>query len=211
MCGRASLTVDPDELREAFGLTDVPAAMPPRYNMAPSQPLPIIREAGRLELMRWGLPKHGHGLGVNVRVETVARAPAYRESFWHRRCLVVVDGFYEWTHQGKTKQPFRVSRPDGKPFALAGIWQHTTTDDGEIVDACAIITGAANGVVAPLHDRMPLMVPSRGYDRWLSHEAGTPELLQLVETDASALISYPVNPIVNSAQNDDPRCIEPRV
>src|SRR5580700_486279 len=93
MCGRASLSVDPDDLREAFGLTDLPAAMPPRYNMAPSQPLPVIREPGRLELVRWGLPKQGHGLGVNVRVETIARAPAYRESFWHRRCLVVVDGW----------------------------------------------------------------------------------------------------------------------
>ena len=211
MCGRASLSVDPDELRQAFGLTDVPAVMLPRYNMAPSQPLPIIREPGRVELVRWGLPKQGHGLGVNVRVETVARAPAYRESFWHRRCLVVVDGFYEWKPEGKTKQPFRVCRPDRKAFALAGIWQPTTTDDGEIVDTCAIITGPANGIVAPLHDRMPLVVPSRGYDRWLSHESRTPELLKLVETDASTLISYPVNPIVNLAKNDDPRCIDPRV
>src|SRR5580692_6512124 len=139
MCGRASLSADHDELREAFGLTEMPAEMLPRYNMAPRQPLPIIREPGRLDLVRWGLPKLGHGLGVNVRVETVARAPAYRESFWHRRCLVVVDGFYEWKHEGKTKQPFRVCRPDRKPFALAGIWQDTTTDDGEMVDTCAII------------------------------------------------------------------------
>jgi putative SOS response-associated peptidase YedK len=209
VCGRASLCVDAAELREAFGLSDVPA-MPARYNMAPSQPLPVIREPGRLELVKWGLPTHGHGLGVNVRVETVARAPAYRESFWHRRCLVVVDGFYEWKAEGKTKQPFRIRRPDGKPFALAGIWQHTTTADGEIVDACAIITGPANGVVAPLHNRMPLVVPAQGYDRWLSHDARTPEPLKLVETDASTLTSYPVNPIVNSAQNDDPRCTEPR-
>ncbi len=211
MCGRASLSVDPNELREAFGLTDMPAELLPRYNMAPSQPLPIIREPGRLDLVRWGLPKRGHGLRVDVRVETVARAPAYRESFWHRRCLVAVDGFYEWKLEGKTKQPFRICRADGKPFALAGIWQPTTTDDGEIVDTCAIITGPANGIVAPLHDRMPLVVPSRGYDRWLSREARTPELLKLVETDASTLISYPVNPIVNAAQNDDPRCVEPRV
>lgn len=117
-------------------------------------------------------------------METIARAPADRESFWHRRCLVVVDGFYEWKAEGKTKQPFRVCRPDGKPFALAGIWQHTTTDDGEVLDTCAIITGPANGVVAPLHDRMPLLVPSGGYERWLSPEARTPELLKLVETDA---------------------------
>lgn len=208
MCGRASLTVDPKEIQEAFGLAEVPA-MTPRYNMAPSQPLPIIREPGRLELVRWGLPTRSRGLGVNVRVETASRAPAYRESFWHRRCLVVVDGFYEWKPQGRSKQPFRVCRPDGKPFALAGIWQPTTADDGEVMDTCAILTGPANGVVAALHDRMPLIVPAQRYDRWLSHDARTPELVQLVETDASTLRSYPVDPIVNWAQTDDPRCIEP--
>jgi putative SOS response-associated peptidase YedK len=206
MCGRASLTVDPEELRAAFGLTDVPP-MAPRYNMAPSQPLPIIRQPHRLELVRWGLPRPGHGLGVNVRVETVARAPAYRESFWHRRCLVIVDGFYEWRAAGKTKQPFRIHRPDGKPFALAGIWQPMVTSDGEILDTCAILTGPANGVVAPLHDRMPLIVRGAGYERWLSTDARTPELLELVETDASTLVSYPVSSIVNDAKNDDPRCI----
>jgi putative SOS response-associated peptidase YedK len=209
VCGRASLTVvEPEELKEALGLVDVPP-MPARYNMAPSQPLPIVREPGRLELVKWGLPKAGHGLGVNVRVETIARAPAYRESVWHRRCLVVVDGFYEWRAHGKTKQPFRVVRPDGKPFTLAGIWQHTTTDDGEVLDTCANITGPANGIVAPLHDRMPLFVPREAHARWLSHDGRTPELLKLVETDASMLRSYAVNPIVNSAKNDDPRCIEP--
>lgn len=208
MCGRASLTADPEELRELFGLTDAPS-LPPRYNMAPSQPLPVIREPGRLELVFWGLPTQGRGLGVNVRVETVARAPAYRDSFWHRRCLVIVDGFYEWKSNGKTKQPFRVCRPDGKPFALAGIWQHVTTSDGEVVDKCAIITGKANGVVAALHDRMPLIVPRQGYARWLASDARTPELMALVETDTSDMKSYPVSPIVNSAANDDPRCVEP--
>jgi len=148
--------------------------MPPRYSMAPGQPLPIVREPGRLELGLRGLPTKGHGLGVNVRVETVARAPAYRESFWHRRFLVFVDGFYEWKPEGKTKQPFRIVRPDGKPFALAGICQHRTTNDGEIVDKCAIITGPANGVVAPNHDREPLIVPREGHGRWLSSDARTP-------------------------------------
>lgn len=119
-----------------------------------------------------------------------------------------MDGFYEWKHEGKKKQPFRVCRPDGKPFALAGIWEHGATDDGEVIDRCAVLTGPANGVVAPLHDRMPLIVPRESYGRWLSHGARTPELLKLIETDASALRSYPVNPIVNSAKNDDPRCIE---
>jgi hypothetical protein len=94
-------------------------------------------------------------------------------------------------------------------FALAGIWEHSVTSDGKVSDACAIITGAANGVVAPLHDRMPLIVPTRGYARWLSQDARTPELLKLIETDASSLVSYAVNPLVNSAANDDPRCLAP--
>jgi putative SOS response-associated peptidase YedK len=207
MCGRASLATDPDELRAIFELDQVPE-LPARYNMAPSQPLPIIREPHRLELVHWGLPK-GHGAGINVRVESVARAPAYRESFWKRRCLVVVDGFYEWKKEGKVRQPFMVRRVDGRPFALAGIWEHSATKDGEIIDACAIITGEANGVVAPLHDRMPLIVPIQGYARWLSHDAKTPELLKLIETDASTLVSFPVSRFVNSAANEGPQCVEP--
>ena len=175
--------------------------------MAPSQPLPIIREPHRLELVHWGLPR-GHGAGINVRVESVARAP-YRESFWRRRCLVVADGFYEWKKEGKVRQPFMVRRPDGRPFALAGIWEHSATTDGEVIDACAIITGAANGVVAPLHDRMPLIVPANGYDRWLSSDAKTPELMELIETDAGSLVSYPVSTFVNSAANEGPQCVEP--
>jgi putative SOS response-associated peptidase YedK len=207
MCGRASLSTDPDELRAIFELDEVPE-LPPRYNMAPSQPLPIIREPHRLELVHWGLPT-GHGAGINVRVESVARAPAYRESFWKRRCLVVVDGFYEWKKEGKVRQPFMVRRQDGRPFALAGIWEHSATKDGEVIDACAIITGEANGVVAPLHDRMPLIVPTQGYARWLSHDAKTPELLKLIETDASSLVSCAVSTFVNSAANEGPQCVEP--
>jgi putative SOS response-associated peptidase YedK len=207
VCGRATLTTDPEELRKIFELQQGPD-MAPRYNLAPSQPIAVIREPHRLELLRWGLPK-GHGAGINVRVETVARAPAYRESFWKRRCLVVVDGFYEWKKEGNARRPFAVRRADGKPFALAGIWEHSVTSDGKVTDACAIITGAANGVVAPLHDRMPLIVPTKGYARWLSQDARTPELLKLIETDASSLVSYAVNPLVNSAANDDPRCLEP--
>jgi len=181
--------------------------MPARYNMAPSQPLPILREPRRLELVRWGLPT-SRGIGVNVRLESLY-APAYRDAFYKRRCLVAVDGFYEWRKEGKRRQPFLVRRTDGKPFALAGIWQHTTTSDGEVIDVCAILTGAAKGVVVPLHDRMPLIVPREAHERWLSHDARAADLRPLMVSDASTLVSYPVSTFVNSAAHEGPECSEP--
>jgi putative SOS response-associated peptidase YedK len=212
MCGRTTLTTSADDLREFFDLEQQPE-LPPRYNIAPTQAIAVIREPHRLELLRWGLVLPGgrrHGAqGINARVETVARAPAYRESFRKRRCLVVVDGYFEWKKLEKARQPFLIRREDRKPLALAGIWEHTVTDDGEVVDCCAIITGGASGVVAPLHDRMPLVVPREGYDRWLSQDARTDELIRLIAPDASALVAYPVSTAVNSPANDDARCLEP--
>jgi putative SOS response-associated peptidase YedK len=149
MCGRATLSTSPEDLREAFGLSDLPE-LPPRFNIAPTQPIAVIREPHRLELLRWGLilpGGHRQGArGINVRVESVARAPAYRESFRKRRCLVIVDGFFEWERRDKGKQPFVVRREDGKPFGLAGIWERSTTTDGEVIDTCAVITGDARSV-----------------------------------------------------------------
>jgi putative SOS response-associated peptidase YedK len=213
MCGRATLTTGAEDLREFFGLGQQPE-LPPRYNIAPTQPIAVVREAHHLELLRWGLvlPGKRHGAqGINVRVETVARAPAYRESFRKRRCLIVVDGFYEWKKKERTRQPFLIRREDGKPLALAGIWEHATTADGEVVDCCAIITGPATGAVAPLHDRMPLVVPKESFERWLSQDVRTDELLKLIAPGASAFVAQPVSTVVNSPANDDPRCIEPAV
>src|SRR5580658_5299822 len=132
MCGRATLSTSPEDLRELLGLDELPD-LPPRFNIAPTQPIAVIREPHRLELLRWGLILPGgnrHGAqGINARVETVARAPAYRESFRKRRCLVVVDGYFEWKKLEKARQPFLIRREDRKPLALAGIWEHTVTDD----------------------------------------------------------------------------------
>jgi putative SOS response-associated peptidase YedK len=145
-----------------------------------------------------------------VRVESVARAPDYRESFRLRRCLVVVDGFYEWkpTEGKKGKQPFFVRREDDKPFALAGIWSQSHTADGEVLDACGIITGPSQGVVAPLHDRMPLVIPKASLGLWLSTELRSQEALALMDRETHGLVSHPVGRWVNVAANDDPRCIE---
>jgi putative SOS response-associated peptidase YedK len=208
MCGRATLSTSPADLRELFGLEEMPELVP-RYNVAPSQPIAVLREPHRLELLRWGLatqPGTRHA-GINVRVETVARAPAYRASFRSRRCLVVVDGFFEWRRRGSTSKPFVLRRPDGKPFALAGIWDRTITADGEIVDACAVLTRKAEGVVAELHDRMPLILAPDQYDAWLDRrlEDASP-LLRLASVD---LVAHAVSPAVNNPANDDARCVEP--
>ena len=209
MCGRATLSTPPEDLRELFGLDELPE-LPPRFNIAPTQPIAVIREPHRLELLRWGLVLpggHRHGAqGINARVETVARAPAYRDSFRKRRCLVIVDGFFEWQKREKVKQPFLIRREDGKPIALAGIWERSTTKDGEVVDACAIITGEAKGAVVALHDRMPLIVPATGYARWLDPTGK--DLADLLVPTASGLTTYPVSTLVNSPANDDARCVE---
>jgi putative SOS response-associated peptidase YedK len=213
MCGRATLSLPPDELREAFGLDDVPE-MPPRFNIAPSQPMPIIRVPRRLELLRWGLPvaKKGGSRGINVRIETAPRAPMYRDAFRHRRCVAIVDGFYEWEHPQGTgaaskKRPFFVHRADGKPFALAAIWQPEEMPDGTHVDSCAIITADAKGVVAPLHDRMPVVVPTSELAHWLDESVRDP--FAFFTPSAEDLVAYAVGPLVNSPKNDDARCIEP--
>jgi putative SOS response-associated peptidase YedK len=210
MCGRTTLVTPAADLRQAFGLDEV-AELPPRYNIAPTQPIAVIRQPRRLEQLRWGLmlpDASARGPGINVRVETVAHAPAYRDAFRQRRCLVIVDGFYEWQRREKLRQPFAIRRADGRPFALAGIWSAYATSDGEGVDCCAIITGPATGVVAPLHDRMPLLVPPAAHGPWLAHGTPASDLLGLMTADASALETFPVRPLVNSPLNDVPMCIE---
>src|SRR5271155_3582800 len=134
MCGRAILTTPLQVLREIFGLAELPDDLLPRFNIAPSQALAATRAPHRLELVRWGLvlpeaatPK------INLRVESVANNPATRELARSRRCLVIVDGFYEWT---KSRQPFLLRQPEATPFALGGIWTRTTTADGEVIDTC---------------------------------------------------------------------------
>jgi putative SOS response-associated peptidase YedK len=213
MCGRAVLTTSPEDLRETLGLDEIPD-MPPRYNIAPTQPIAVIRHPRKLELLRWGLIPHGsHTLsagarGINVRAETVARAPAYRSSFRERRCLVIVDGFYEWKRLSeKAKQPFIVHRPDKGPIALAGIWDRATTHDGEIVESCGIITRGAVGISAELHDRMPLIIMPDAFAAWLDPK--TTDAVRFLGGGDVPLVAHPVSTLVNSPANDDPRLLEP--
>jgi putative SOS response-associated peptidase YedK len=214
MCGRAILTATADVLKGYFGLDDVPD-LTARYNIAPTQPIAVVRHAGRLELLRWGIPADAEGaraLRINVRGESVA--VAYREAFRARRCLVVVDGFYEWQRsrqEGHARgKPFVVKREDGEPFALAGIWERRVTGDGEVRETCAVVTEPARGVVAPIHHRMPVIVPREAFTRWLSGSAGEARgVLESLPLREVPLVSYEVSTRVNAPANDDATCLEP--
>lgn len=200
MCGRATLTVSPEELEETFGLVEKPSLVA-RYNLAPSQELATLKHGKnrRVELLKWGLslPKDPRP-HVNTRSEIVANAPMYRESFAHRRCVVLVDGFYEWSHDGDTKMPFWIHRKDGRPFALAGIWNDGT---------CSILTTKAKGKIATLHDRMPVIIPVARLDMYL--DGTRDEARALCAPHDEALVLQAVSTLVNSPRNDGPELLAP--
>ena len=208
MCGRYKLSTPGDELWETFDLHGEQLPLVPRFNIAPTQPIAVIREPHKLELLRWGLtlpnPRAG---GFNVRVESL-NAPFYRDAIRGRRCLILADGFYEWKVIGDpeakkpTKQPYLIRRPDAKPFAFAGMWDNAHMKNGEILPACAILTTTPRGVAGEVHDRMPVILPQAFRGTWLDPRASYGELL---EPDAD-LELVPVSTLVNSVKNEDPQC-----
>lgn len=192
MCGRFTLTVSPQLIEEAFGLFDgLPEAIQPRYNIAPTQTVLALRRtepAGTPTYceLRWGLvPSWADDLAIgnrmiNARSEGIADKPSFRSAFKKRRCLVLADGFYEWQASAggpKTpKQPYHIHRPDRRPFAFAGLWESWSKGD-QPVETCTIITTSANGQMAPLHDRMPVILDPSDYARWLDPSPQDPALL----------------------------------
>jgi putative SOS response-associated peptidase YedK len=215
MCGRYSLTTPVEALRSLFHFEQRPN-LGPRYNIAPTQDAPVVIEDNgrRLVTMRWGLvpffakdPGIGNRL-INARSETAARLPAFRAAFRRRRCLVPADGFYEWRKDGKTKQPFRIVRKDHGPFAMAGLWERWDRDGGEgELLSFTILTTDANALVAPLHDRMPVILPEAGHAAWLDPAEDAAPLL--VPHAGDDLEAYPVARHVGNPRHDDPTCIEP--
>uniref|UniRef100_B8HTB0 Abasic site processing protein n=1 Tax=Cyanothece sp. (strain PCC 7425 / ATCC 29141) TaxID=395961 RepID=B8HTB0_CYAP4 len=231
MCGRFCLAVSPEELAEVFGLSPV-SDFPPRYNIAPTQPVAVIRQiraqAGslpegkadrQLDLMHWGLipswakdPSLGNRL-INARAETLSEKPSFRTAFQRRRCLIPASGFYEWQKTPAGKQPYYlhpITPQDSlKPrslFAFAGLWE--TWQD---ILSCTIITTVANDRVRPIHDRMPVILKPEDYDRWLDPtEQDTSALQDLLTPLPEELIqAYPVSKRVNQATVDQPDCIQP--
>jgi putative SOS response-associated peptidase YedK len=214
MCGRYDSLIPRDAMVQLFGLTALPQSnFPPRHNIAPTQEIAIVRprreEAGReLVMARWGLipffmkekPDRPH---INARAETVERLPSFREAFARRRCLIPATGFYEWQHDGDRKQPWRFVRRDRDPFAFAGLWETARLGEEKIRSAAIIVTDA-NAVVAPVHDRMPVIIPAGVYDRWLDPETTPDEArAMLLPFPPELMEAYPVSKRVNSHVNDD--------
>ncbi|MGA2068584.1 MAG: SOS response-associated peptidase [Thermoguttaceae bacterium] len=234
MCGRFTLRAPASAVAEAFSLVDVPAWQP-RFNIAPSQPVPVVRlspaaaetpgtgaaRQRQLVFLRWGLipswaddPAIGNRL-INARAETAAEKPAFRAAFRQRRCLLVADGFYEWRRSDRPKatrrQPYLFQMRDGRPMGFAGLWESWEGPDRSRIESCTILTTAASDLVAPVHDRMPVILAPADYARWLDPAASRPEpLLGLLGPYPSReMTAYPVSAAVNSPACDGPQCVEP--
>ena len=223
MCGRFMLTTPARRLANLFefpALDEEEDILYPRFNIAPSQPIATVRcELGngrRLAMVQWGLVpawakdrQPGQGL-MNACSETAAVKPSFRAAFRKRRCLVLADAFYEWQQGGKKKQPFAIRLWDSSPFAFAALWERGLRADGEPVETCAILTTQANDLVRSIHERMPVILPPDHYDVWLDPNVQQPEVLQplLVPCDPTALTLSPVNPWLNNARHEGPRCLE---
>jgi putative SOS response-associated peptidase YedK len=226
MCGRYLLTTPSEALARLFSFIERPN-LPPRYNIAPTQDAPVVRQRRdppgerSLQTLRWGLvppwsegPKFGSPL-INARAESLAEKASFRTAFRRRRCLVPADGFYEWRGAGADKEPYLITRSDGAPFAFAGLWERWTPPERAAgsppaVDSFAIITTEANDFLRPLHARMPVILPQESYARWLDPDAEPADLAPLLAPAPNALLRYvPIGRAVNSVRNDGSELIAP--
>lgn len=223
MCGRFVLTTPAQAIAEAFGV-EPPSDLAPRYNVAPGQPIAVVRVTrpggGRaLDRLRWGLvPSWAKERPravtlINARSDTASSKPAFRAAFRRHRCLVPASGFYEWEARpgGGRKQPWLFTLRGSGPFAMAGLWERWRPPEGPPLESCTILTTEPNDLVAPVHDRMPVLLPEASWDEWLDPESIDPSRLQamLVPFPAELMASRMVSTWVNDARHDDPRCIAP--
>jgi putative SOS response-associated peptidase YedK len=223
MCGRYRLSRRKEILAEYFeaDLSDFDDWQP-RYNIAPTQPVPVIRQHPKeptrvLSLMRWGLipswakDMSGAASTINARSETAATKPAFREPMKFRRCLIPADGFYEWRRTGTSKQSFCFEVNGGELFAFAGLWDGWRDASGQWIRSCSILTTSPNAVTSLFHDRMPVILQRAGYDLWLDPGMTRVEELQhlLQPYDANLMRSYPVSSRINQVANDDEACSMP--
>jgi putative SOS response-associated peptidase YedK len=225
MCGRFTLRAPADQLAMLFGLSSEPVLVP-RYNIAPTQPVGLVRvekatSAREWALAIWGLipswakdPSIGARM-INARSETVAEKPSFRAAYKRRRCLIPADGFYEWQKLGSRKQPYLFDMADGAPFAFAGLWEHWIGADGSELETCTILTTAPNQLVERVHNRMPVIVDPFDYEDWLGsggddprdHLAILPHLLR--PFDAGKMKAVPVSTYVSNSRNEGEKCVEP--
>ena len=226
------MTTAPEAMRALFGFENLPN-LPPRYNIAPTQQVAVVRagdgtgdeggSARDLVMMRWGLIPHWAkdasmaAKMINGRAETLAEKPSFRDALKTRRCLVPADGFYEWRLEDGHKQPFRIGMKGGAPFAFAGLWERWTAttagagmDEGEVVETVTIVTTVANEKLRPIHARMPVILPPEAFEDWLdpaNDPAAARALLKPYPVEPMAF--YRVSQAVNNVRNDDPSCTAP--
>ena len=220
MCGRYDNLIARDAYRRLFRPKRLPQSnYPPRYNIAPTDQIPIVRVDPRdgereLVMARWGLvpwfsktmPKVPH---INARAETVHEKRLFREAFAKRRALIPATGFFEWQKRADGKQPYRFQREDLEPFAFAGLWEFARIAGQEILSA-AIIVGEPNPLAVVVHDRMPVILDPEDYDRWLDPETPIEELRALLRPfPAERMKAEAVSRAVNSVKNDNEECITP--
>lgn len=224
MCGRYTITSPGQVIAETFGVAG-PVELAPRYNVCPGQDVPVVRtrhgaDDRELDLLRWGLvPWFVKEPGpaarmINARAETAATSPAFREALQRRRCLLPADGFYEWqAASGKRgpKQPFHVRRADGRPMALAGLWERWKGKDGTRIESCTVLTTSPNELLASIHDRMPVVLPPDAWSLWLDRavQDAARVLPLLVPAPADDMVAAPVSSWVNDPKHDDAQCLAP--
>jgi putative SOS response-associated peptidase YedK len=222
MCGRYRLSRRKQIIEEHFDIVSGEEDWTPRYNIAPTQPVPVIRQHPKepsrmLSLMRWGLipswakDTPGSAGMINARSETAATKPAFRDPLKFRRCLVPADAFYEWKRTGAAKQPFCFDVNDGELFAFAGLWDRWRDPSGQWIRSCSILTTISNAVTSLVHDRMPVILQRDDYNLWLDPGMTNVEALSdlLKPFDARLMRSYSISSRVNQVANDDEACSKP--
>jgi len=218
MCGRYRLSRRKQLVEEYFDSAPWDEDWSPRYNIAPAQPVPVIRQnpkepVRQLALMKWGFvqswAKDASGAAgmINARSETAATKPTFRDALKSRRCLIPADGFYEWKRTATGKQPYCFEVNDAELFAFAGLWNGWKDPNGNWIRTCSILTTTPNAVTATVHDRMPVILHLDNYDLWLDPGMTAVEAVYLLRPfDARLMRCYPVSTRINHVANDDEEC-----
>lgn len=201
MCGRFAFVADVAEVNEQFSLNQN-VVLKPRYNIAPSQLIPVIRTPGKLEFLTWGLRPswlpEGQNAFTNARMETIHEKPAFRHAFKQRRCLILTNGYYEWKQIGSSKQPYFITLPQQKLFAFGGLWENDT--------ATIITKPAYQTEVLNVHQRMPVIIRPEHYAAWFDTKASKENVQLLMQTQTTVLNVFPVSTKVNNPKNDILEC-----
>ena len=219
MCGRFTIKAPTEKLRDAVRGLTITDWRGPRYNVAPTQPVPAVLAGPdrTVQWLRWGLvPSWAKDLAmgsrmINARAETLAEKPAFRAALRERRCVVLADGFYEWADLGIRKQPYLIQLPGARPFAIAALWESWRPPEGGALRTCTLITVAANAQMQPIHERMPVILEPGDVDRWLAEgELGEAQRAGLLRPWPHAdLELLAVSTRVNRPDIDDPQCAMP--